>query len=75
VGGQSDRFTPGTAPTLEEMADDVLAVMEATSTTRATILAVQDGTFTALLLAAPHPYLVRRTTESARGTHVKTMEV
>ena len=57
--GCSDRFTPGTAPTLEEITDDVLAVMEASSSPRATILAVQDGVFPALLLAASHPYLVR----------------
>src|SRR5688572_28273118 len=52
--GCSDRFPPGQAPTLEEITDDVLAVMEATSSEHATVFAVQDTAFAALLLAASH---------------------
>jgi class 3 adenylate cyclase len=57
--GCSDRLAPGSAPTLEEIVDDVLAVMEAASCARATVFAVQEGAFPALLLAAAHPYFVR----------------
>ena len=58
--GCSDRFSPGDAPTLEAMTDDVLAVMEATSSAQATVFAVQDMAFAALLLAASHPHRVAR---------------
>jgi class 3 adenylate cyclase/pimeloyl-ACP methyl ester carboxylesterase len=58
--GCSDRFPPGQAPTLEEITDDVLAVMEATSSEHATVFAVQDTAFAALLLAASHPQHVTR---------------
>jgi class 3 adenylate cyclase len=58
--GCSDRLAPGTAPTLEELASDVLAVMEAAGSERATVFAVQEAAFFALLLAAAHPYRVER---------------
>jgi class 3 adenylate cyclase len=58
--GCSDRFPPGGAATLEEIADDVLAVMEALSSMRATIFAVQESVFPALLLAASQPMRVSR---------------
>lgn len=57
--GCSDRLTPGTTPTLEEIADDVLAVVEAAMCEQVTVLAVQDAAFTALLLAASRPYLIK----------------
>ena len=58
--GCSDRFPPGQAPPLEAVTDDVLAVMEATSSAHATIFAVQEAAFAALLLAASHPRRVAR---------------
>ena len=58
--GCSDRLPPGVAPTLEEISDDVLAVMEAVSASQATILAVQEAVFSALLLAATQPYRISR---------------
>jgi class 3 adenylate cyclase len=57
--GCSDRLAPGSAPTLEEIVDDVLAVLEAASCARVTVFAAQEGVFPALLLAASHPYFVR----------------
>jgi class 3 adenylate cyclase len=57
--GCSDRLAPGSAPTVEEIVDDVLAVMEAASCARVTLFAAQEGAFPALLLAASHPYFVR----------------
>jgi len=58
--GCSDRYPPGQAPTLEAITDDVLAVMEATSSGHATVFAVQEAAFAALLLAASHPRRVAR---------------
>ena len=58
--GCSDRLPPGQAPTLEGITDDVLAVMEATSSAHATVFAVQEAAFAALLLAASHPRHVAR---------------
>ena len=58
--GCSDRLPPGSAATLEEMAEDVLAAMDAASSPGATVLAVQDTVFTALILAASYPRAVRR---------------
>lgn len=47
------------APTLEERIDDILAVMDATSCERPSLLAISEGAPTALLLAATHPARVR----------------
>jgi class 3 adenylate cyclase len=58
--GCSDRLPPGVAPTLEDLVDDVVAVMEAASSDSATIVAVQASAFVALLLAATHPERVER---------------
>jgi class 3 adenylate cyclase len=58
--GCSDRLPPGVAPTLEDLADDVVAVMEAASSGSATIVAVQASAFVALLLAATRPERVER---------------
>lgn len=51
--GLSDRVT-GIGP-LEEQIDDVLAVMDAAGSDRATLLAYQQGGAMALLFAATHP--------------------
>jgi pimeloyl-ACP methyl ester carboxylesterase len=58
--GCSDRLPPGVAPTLEDLADDVVAVMQAASSDSATVVAVQASAFVALLLAATHPERVER---------------
>jgi pimeloyl-ACP methyl ester carboxylesterase len=58
--GCSDRMPPGRSPTLEEITDDVLAVMEAVHSTRATVFAAQEEVFPALLLAATYPKRVER---------------
>jgi len=58
--GCADRLPPGDAPALEEIADDILAVMEAASSMHATLFATQEAVFPALLLAASHPHRVRR---------------
>ena len=53
--GCSDRYTPDASPPLEEMADDVLAVMDAVGSRSATIFGVQDTAFIAMMLAASAP--------------------
>jgi pimeloyl-ACP methyl ester carboxylesterase len=51
--GLSDRV--GRPPTIEEMVDDLTAVMDATDTERAAILGVSEGAAMALMFAATHP--------------------
>ena len=51
--GMSDRV--GRAATLEEQADDVLAVLDAVGSERAAVLALLDGTPMAMMFAAAHP--------------------
>ena len=46
------------APTLEERADDVIAVMEAANSERAVLLGVSEGAPMSILLAASHPEFV-----------------
>ena len=58
--GCSDRLPPEEAPTLEDSVADILAVMEAASTRRATLFAAQEGAFYALLAAAAHPDRISR---------------
>ena len=53
--GCSDRLPPGVSPTLEEIADDVLAAMGAANSPHATLFATQEAAFPAMLLAATHP--------------------
>ncbi|HEX6130132.1 MAG TPA: adenylate/guanylate cyclase domain-containing protein [Actinomycetota bacterium] len=54
--GCSDRLPPGEAATLEELVDDVLAVMAAAQTSRRTVIfGVEEGGFVAMLAAATHP--------------------
>jgi pimeloyl-ACP methyl ester carboxylesterase len=54
--GCSDRLPPGSAATLEDMADDIVAVMEAAGCGRRTyLLAGQESGFAAMLAAATHP--------------------
>lgn len=53
--GCSDRLPPGVAPTLEELVDDLLVVMEQSMASPATILAGDESAFTAMMAAATHP--------------------
>jgi pimeloyl-ACP methyl ester carboxylesterase len=56
--GLSDR--PGGAPTMEEHADDALAVMDAAGLERPTLVAVSEGGPAAIVLAASHPSRVSK---------------
>jgi class 3 adenylate cyclase len=51
--GLSDRL--GRAPTIEEMVDDMRAVMDATETERAALLGLSEGAAMALMFAATYP--------------------
>jgi class 3 adenylate cyclase len=51
--GLSDRH--GRPPTVEEMVDDIRAVMDATDTKRAAIFGISEGAAMALMFAASHP--------------------
>jgi pimeloyl-ACP methyl ester carboxylesterase len=53
--GCSDRLSPGRAATLEEQVDDVLAVLPATTSFGATILAGGRSALVATVTAATHP--------------------
>jgi class 3 adenylate cyclase len=53
--GCSDRLPPSRAATLEEQVDDVLAVLSATTSFGATILAGGRSAFVAMVAAATHP--------------------
>ena len=53
--GCSDRLPPGQSPTLEDLVDDLLVVIEATYATPATLLAGAETAFVALLAVATHP--------------------
>ena len=51
--GLSDRL--GRPPTIEEMVDDIVAVMDATETERAALFGVSEGAAMALMFAATYP--------------------
>ena len=53
--GSSDPVTPATPLTLEQWADDALAVTEAVGASRPVVLGIAEGGFVATLLAATHP--------------------
>jgi class 3 adenylate cyclase len=53
--GCSDRLPPGRAPTLEELADDLLVVIESAYATPTTLFAGSETAFIAMLAAATHP--------------------
>ena len=57
--GMSDRFGADELPPLEEAARDVLAVMDAVGSTRASILGHHEGGQLGAMLAALHPDRVR----------------
>lgn len=53
--GCSERFTPGYVPDVDVLTDDILAVMEATGSERAAILATYESAIVASLFAATYP--------------------
>jgi pimeloyl-ACP methyl ester carboxylesterase len=53
--GCSERFTPGYVPDVDILTDDILAVMEAAGSTRASILATYESAVVASLFAAVYP--------------------
>jgi len=57
--GLSDPVSPSDPPTLEQWADDALAVLDAAGSTEAVVVASSDASPVALLLAATHPERVR----------------
>jgi pimeloyl-ACP methyl ester carboxylesterase/DNA-binding winged helix-turn-helix (wHTH) protein len=58
--GLSDRLAVDAAPTLEQRADDLRVVMEATGVDRATVLGSSEGGALAMVFAATHPERVER---------------
>ena len=57
--GCSERFTPGNVPEVDTLTDDILAVMEAAGTERASILATYESAIVASLFAATYPERTR----------------
>jgi class 3 adenylate cyclase len=57
--GCSERFTPGDVPDVDTLTDDVLAVMKAAGSDRASILATYECAIVALLFAATYPERMR----------------
>ena len=53
--GASDRSVAAATPTLEERMEDIVAVLDAVGTKRASILGVSEGGNLAALFAATHP--------------------
>ncbi len=53
--GFSERLPADAAPSLEDRVDDVIAVMDAAGSERATVLGVADGGAVAIVLAVTHP--------------------
>lgn len=60
--GMSDPVDPGSPPTLEQWMEDALAVLDATGSDCADVLAWADGALLAVLVAAAHPERVRSLT-------------
>ncbi len=57
--GCSERFTPGYVPDVDTFTDDILTVMEAAGSERASILATYESTIVASLFAATYPARTR----------------
>src|SRR4029077_223226 len=53
--GASDRFSPTDIPDIDELTDDLLAVLDAAGSTRAGLLATFECTLVAALFAASSP--------------------
>jgi pimeloyl-ACP methyl ester carboxylesterase/DNA-binding winged helix-turn-helix (wHTH) protein len=58
--GLSDRLAADAAPTLEQRADDLRVVMDATGVDSATVLGSSEGGALAMVFAATHPERVER---------------
>ncbi len=57
--GCSERFTPGYVPDVDVLTDDLLAVLEAAGSERASILATYESAIVASLFAATYPERTR----------------
>ena len=57
--GCSERFSPGYVPDVDTLTDDLLAVMEAAGSERASILATYESAILAALFAATYPERTR----------------
>jgi class 3 adenylate cyclase len=57
--GLSDPISPQQPPTLEQWADDALAVLDTLGCERAALLGIAEGSFVATVLAATHPERLR----------------
>jgi class 3 adenylate cyclase/pimeloyl-ACP methyl ester carboxylesterase len=57
--GCSERFTPGHIPDVDVLTDDILAVIEATGSQRASILATYEAAIVGSLFTAVYPERVR----------------
>jgi class 3 adenylate cyclase/pimeloyl-ACP methyl ester carboxylesterase len=57
--GCSERFTPGLVPDVDMLSDDILAVMEAAGSERASIIATYESAIVASLFAATYPERAR----------------
>lgn len=57
--GCSERFTPGYVPDVDTLTDDILVVMEAAGSDRASILATYESAIVASLFAATYPARTR----------------
>ena len=57
--GCSERFTPGSVPDIDTLTDDVLAVLKAARSERASIMATYESTIVASLFAATYPERTR----------------
>ena len=53
--GASDRFSPHDIPDVDELTDDLLAVLDAASSSRAVVMASFECTLLAMLFAASYP--------------------
>jgi len=57
--GCSERFTPGHVPDVDTLTDDILAVLKAASSERASIMATYESAIVAALFAATYPERTR----------------
>jgi class 3 adenylate cyclase len=57
--GCSERFTPGDVPDVDILTDDILAVLKAAGSERASIIATYESSIVASLFAATYPERVR----------------
>jgi pimeloyl-ACP methyl ester carboxylesterase len=53
--GLSDRFSPEDLPPLEDLADDLVSVLDAVGSARAALLGTEDGCYVCAMFAATHP--------------------